>query len=246
MKRSTSERTVEVTDALPRENEEMLQNRAAFSPDEVRLCYLKTLLTSVEHGCSQRRSAGLHFTGTRRDAQHPLRYKSTSKILNEVKVESTSRNILWEVKIVSDVRGDLSVSRLVVRNLLSNAVDNGVGFEIQYSDERFGIFQRLHNAEECEGTYGFASVRHIVDRHAGRMWVDAVVWGKALPDIARFRDSRRTVMDHNGTISLVEDNDIELVLAARDGDDFSRRSRPVEKLQPRHERLPSRVDESAT
>jgi hypothetical protein len=84
MKGSTSEQTVELTDALLRENAEMLQNRAA-SP------------------------------------------------LDEVKVESTGRNILWEV----DVRGAPSMLRLVARK-----------FDIQYSDKRLGIFQRLHNARK--------------------------------------------------------------------------------------------------
>jgi chemotaxis family two-component system sensor kinase Cph1 len=122
MKGSTSEQTVEVTDALLRENAEMLQNRAA-SP------------------------------------------------LDEVKVESTGRNILWEV----DVRRAPSMLQLVAKNLLSNAVkyprlrdpaiikgrsicdehevvffvrDNGVGCNIQYVDKRLGIFQRLHNARK--------------------------------------------------------------------------------------------------
>ena len=54
--------------------------------------------------------------------------------------------------------------------------DNGVGCDIQYSDKLFGVFQRLHSAEEREGTgIGRASVRCIVDSRAGRVWADGRV-----------------------------------------------------------------------
>lgn len=122
---------------------------------------------------------------------------------HEVSVQAGERRIEWHIGDLPDVQGDPDLLTLAFVNLFSNAVkytgtretaridvsatvegdhvtvavrDNGVGFDPSYAGKLFGVFQRLHRADEFEGTgIGLANVRQVVRRHGGQTWADGQV-----------------------------------------------------------------------
>lgn len=129
--------------------------------------------------------------------------KMVRAILYELTSSETSRSFDITVSTLESAYGDSNMIRQVWINLLSNAVkytrkkevakidvscvkeenairyivtDNGAGFDMEYGDKIFGVFQRLHSANEFEGTgVGLALAKSIIDRHNGTIGFESEI-----------------------------------------------------------------------
>jgi PAS domain S-box-containing protein len=126
-----------------------------------------------------------------------------NSIYHEVASPDEKQKIELDIADLPEVQADPTLMRLVWTNLISNAIkytkpkndwkiwingfeedgfctysiqDNGVGYDSRYVDKLFGLFQRLHNERDFEGTgVGLAIVQRIIHRHNGKVWSESIL-----------------------------------------------------------------------
>ncbi len=125
------------------------------------------------------------------------------EIICDLEASEPHRQVEWDIMADLVVSADLTLMRVLLANLLENAWkftsrraiahialgcisqedgpvyfvrDDGAGFDMAFAQQLFGVFQRLHSAQEFPGTgIGLATVQRIVHRHQGRIWAEAAV-----------------------------------------------------------------------
>ena len=185
---------------------ELLQKKAAAALDEQSRHYMDTIADAA-------RKMGLlidDLLSFSRMGRHALSFQPVNlgslvrDVIGELEPDAAGREIAWRIHDLPAVDGDATMLRMVLANLIANALkftrpcrqaqieigsipgqlseaviflrDNGVGFDMTYADKLFGVFQRLHRSEEFEGTgIGLANVRRIIARHGGRTWAEGKV-----------------------------------------------------------------------
>jgi K+-sensing histidine kinase KdpD len=184
---------------------ELLQKHASSSLDEKSHRFIRTIVESAKR-MGNLIDDLLAFSRIGR-AETKMRPVSLDQLVKEVVAEigqdMGGREIAWKINALPVCYGDGSMLKMVVHNLVSNAVkftrmrdraeveigcveneddveafvkDNGAGFDMRYENKLFGVFQRLHSSEEFEGTgIGLATVQRIVHRHGGTVRAEGAV-----------------------------------------------------------------------
>ena len=185
---------------------ELLQKQASSSLDDKSRRYVQTILESAKR-MGNLIDDLLAFSRLGR-AEAKMKAVDLQQVVKEaiaeVSRDTRDRDIAWKIGALPACHGDSSMLKLVVVNLVSNAVkftrmrtraeieigcvdkdndelevfvrDNGAGFDMQYANKLFGVFQRLHLAEQFEGTgIGLATVQRITHRHGGQVRAEGAV-----------------------------------------------------------------------
>ena len=185
---------------------ELLQTRITATLDEQNQHYMDTISESAKRmGVLIDDLLSFSRMGRHDLARQAVELNSlVQEVIRDFEPETRGRTIRWRIADLPVVTGDRAMLRVVLVNLISNALkftrsrlhadieigyeagsatervffirDNGVGFDMAYVDKLFGVFQRLHRADEFEGTgIGLANVRRIISRHGGRTWAQGEV-----------------------------------------------------------------------
>jgi light-regulated signal transduction histidine kinase (bacteriophytochrome) len=185
---------------------ELLQKRASSGLDEKSNHYITMMLESAKRMGNLIDDLLAFSRIGRAETQNTLVNlgQLVREALTEVRHDTEGRDIIWKIGTLPDFYGDRSMLRLVLVNLITNAIkftrtrpqaeieigcaegngnelvvsvrDNGVGFDMKYVNKLFGVFQRLHPSDEFEGTgIGLATVQRIINRHGGKVWAEGAV-----------------------------------------------------------------------
>ena len=185
---------------------ELLQKQASSLLDDKSRRYIQTILDSAKRMGNLIDDLLAFSRVGRAETKKTLvsMEQLVKEVIAELSQETKGREIAWKIGALPVCYGDRSMLKLVVVNLVSNAVkftrmraraeieigcadgnknevemfvkDNGAGFDMRYVDKLFGVFQRLHSSEEFEGTgIGLSTVQRIIHRHGGKVQADGVV-----------------------------------------------------------------------
>ena len=185
---------------------ELLQKQASSSLDDKSRRYMQTILESSKRmGNLIDDLLGFSRIGRAETKKTAMNLEQLIRqVVAELGQETSGRDIAWKIGALPVCYGDRSMLKVVLVNLVSNAVkftrmrapaeieigcadgkenqvevfvrDNGAGFDMQYANKLFGVFQRLHRSEEFEGTgIGLATAQRIIHRHGGKIRAEGAV-----------------------------------------------------------------------